>query len=63
MGCYLFLSNGHIYLIFNAQNKIRMQIAEYLLRINYDYNLVVDIAWGKEAEGVWEHGVEEIIWT
>jgi len=26
-------------------------------------NLVVDIAGGKEAEGVWEHGVEENIWT
>ena len=27
------------------------------------WNLVVDIKGGKEAEGVWEHGVEEIIWT
>ena len=27
------------------------------------WNLVVDIAGGKEAEGVWEHGVEENIWT
>jgi len=26
-------------------------------------NLVADIAGGKEAEGVWEHGVEENIWT
>ena len=26
-------------------------------------NLVVDIAGGKEAEGVWEHGVEENICT
>ena len=25
--------------------------------------LVVDIAGGKEGEGVWEHGVEENIWT
>jgi len=25
--------------------------------------LIVDIAGGKEAEGVWEHGVEENIWT
>jgi len=25
--------------------------------------LVPDIAGGKEAEGVWEHGVEENIWT
>ena len=26
-------------------------------------NLVIDIAGGKEAEGVSEHGVEENIWT
>jgi len=27
------------------------------------WNLVADTAAGKEAEGVWEHGVEENIWT
>ena len=27
------------------------------------WNLVADIAGGKEAEGVWEHGVEENIWA
>ena len=27
------------------------------------WNLVADIAGGKEAEGVWKHGVEENIWT
>jgi len=27
------------------------------------WNLVADIAGEKEAEGVWEHGVEENIWT
>jgi len=27
------------------------------------WNLVADIAGGKEAEGVWEYGVEENIWT
>ena len=27
------------------------------------WNLVVDTAGGKEAEGVWEQGVEENIWT
>ena len=26
-------------------------------------SLVADIAGGKEAEGVWEHGVEQNIWT
>jgi hypothetical protein len=27
------------------------------------WNFVADIEGGKEAEGVWEHGVEENIWT
>ena len=27
------------------------------------WNLVVEIEGGKEAEGVWEHSVEENIWT
>ena len=27
------------------------------------WNLVVDIEGGKEAEGVWEHGFKENIWT
>jgi hypothetical protein len=26
-------------------------------------NLVANVAGGKEAEGVWEQGVEENIWT
>ena len=29
----------------------------------WGWNLVADIAGGKEAEGVWEQGVEENIWT
>ena len=32
-------------------------------RFVWVWNFVVDIAGGKEAEGVWEHGVEENIWT
>ena len=27
------------------------------------WNLVADIEGGKEAEGIWEYGVEENIWT
>ena len=27
------------------------------------WNLVADIEGGKEAEGVWEYGVQENIWT
>ena len=32
-------------------------------RFVWVWNLVVDIAGGKEAESVWERGVEENIWT
>ena len=35
----------------------------FLLFFLWVWNLVADIAGGKEAEGVWEHGVEENIWT
>jgi len=43
----------------------------YIYIYNYNFadcfvwmwNLVADIAGGKEVEGVWEHGVEENIWT
>jgi len=32
--------------------------------IYYNYlKLVADISGGKEAEGIWEQGVEENIWT
>ena len=34
-----------------------------LVKAVWVWNLVADIAGGKEAEGVWEHGVEENIWT
>ena len=35
----------------------------YVIKANIYSEMVVDIAGGKEAEGVWEHGVEENIWT
>ena len=34
----------------------------FIIRYN-GQNLVADIVGGKEAEGVWEHGVEENICT
>ena len=37
--------------------KVKIKIFKYYL------DKVADIAGGKEAEGVWEHGVEENIWT
>ena len=36
---------------------------EYLNKAVWVWNLVVAIAGGKEAEGVWEYRVEENIWT
>ena len=36
---------------------------EFFWLIAYVWNLVSDIAGGKETEGVWEQGVEENIWT
>ena len=35
----------------------------YLFIYVWVWNLVADIAGGKEAECVWEHGAEENIWT
>ena len=35
----------------------------YLITVGGCETWVIDIAEGKEAEGVWEHGVEENIWT
>ena len=32
------------------------------MKINH-HNLVADSKGGKEAEGVWEYGIEENIWT
>ena len=36
---------------------------KWLLKLILILIVVADIAGGKEAEGVWEHGVEENIWT
>ena len=46
-----------------------LKLKIYIYNYNFAYcfiwvwNLVADIAEGKEAEGVWEHGVEENILT
>ena len=46
----------------SASNRNKYQ--EHFLGVKTAvWNLVADIAGGKEAEGVWEHGVEENIWT
>jgi len=50
-------------------NSVRVSIVavQKELSIKYLYvwvwNLVVDTVGGKEAEGVWEQGVEENIWS
>ena len=46
---------------------MNLDTAVALSHTNFIYKLyvrtVVDTVGGKEAEGVWEHGVEENIWT
>ena len=37
--------------------------SDYFMMLVWVWNLVVDIAGGKKAQVVWEHGVEENIWT
>jgi len=60
-----------IYLNIALISKLRADWGQEMLAIIHNFaccfvwvwNLVVDIAGGKEAEGVWEYGVEENIWT
>ena len=45
---------------FKDQDILNYNIACFFVWV---WNLVADIAGGKETEGVWEQGVEENIWT
>jgi len=36
---------------------------QYQRNFVWVWNLVADIEGGKEAQGVWEYGIEENIWT
>ena len=45
---------------FKDQDILNYNIACFFVWV---WNLVADIAGGKEAEGVWQYGVEENIWT
>ena len=47
----------------NVIKKEAVKILKYKDLTAWVWNLVVDIERGKEAESVWEHGVEENIWT
>jgi len=50
-----------VYYISVGSSTIRnYNFADYFLWV---CNLVADIEGTEEAEGVWEHGVEENIWT
>ena len=44
-------------------SHLKLQAYNFACCFVWVWNLVVDIAGRKEAEGVWEHGVEENIWT
>ena len=43
--------------------KVYMSSKVFCLLFVWVWNLVADIAGGKKAEGVWEQGDEENIWT
>ena len=54
----------------NKKKDIRKVVGQFVTPVGkvaccfvWVWNLVADIAGGKEAEGVSEHGVEENIWT
>ena len=46
-----------------AYNDTKHAVPFMTLLPSWVWNLVADIEGGKEAEGVWEYGVEENIWT
>jgi len=54
---------GYVINLSNKVIKIKIYRTINLPLIVWVWNLILDIAGGKEAEGVWEHGVEENIWT
>ena len=47
----------------NEWKKQEFGVTVFSILVSAVWNLAADIAEGKEAEGVWEHGVEENIWT
>jgi len=55
--------NTNIFYIYYKVYNILKLLSSALGCFVWVWNLVVDIAGRKEAEGVWEHGVEENIWT
>ena len=68
--CLLDRSVGLVLLQLNPVNfltrnnfNIRVSINHFAGRFVWVWNLVADIKGGNEAEGVWEYGVEENIWT
>ena len=43
--------------------KMNRYLMQWACCFVWVWDLVVDTAGGKKAEGVWEHGVEESVWT
>ena len=50
-------------LVYVNRNMLEQQNYNFACCFVWVWNLVADIAGGKEAESVWEHGVEENVWT
>ena len=50
-----------LYCVFNHPPIFYIHIRQFSCCFVWVWNLIVNIAGGKEAEGVWEHGVEENI--
>jgi len=44
-------------------NQYVIFLTDTIIKFPSIYDTVADIEGGKEAEGVWEYGVEENIWT
>jgi len=61
ISCRVHQNTRFIFNNFLSENFARIEIMSCCFV--WVWKLVVDIAGGNEAEGVWEHGVEENIWT
>ena len=71
--CFVFIDTSSqevLGRIYNTCDDVRNDCKCFPLTTNtlhcgfvWVWNLVADIEGGKEAEGVWEHGAKENIWT
>jgi len=61
--CYHSVQNLLSSRLLSKNLKIKIYRTNFADCFVWVWNLVANIAGGKGAEGVWEHGVEENIWT